>query len=75
MLGEWTPESVLEDVVSGGENLGELGKKEKKGLKLKVAGLQEEEQFAHLDKESCRLGCMVKATGPVQVELLGNTDV
>jgi ferredoxin len=60
-------------VTSGVEAIGKATSKEKRTLGmmvdvLKGAGME-------LDGVECRLACMSKATGPVGVDLLGNTEV
>jgi len=60
-------------VLGGADNVSKANGKEKRTLKTMVETLNEDLGRA-LDPAECRLACVAKVTGPVQIELLGDTD-
>ena len=59
-------------VLGGEDSLSKLSGKEKRTLKLIVPELVD--QGMDLDVAKCHLACRATVTGPVQVQLLGDTE-
>jgi ferredoxin len=60
-------------VVGNPDGLSKPAGKEKRTLKTMVDALNQD-QDRNLDPNACRLACLAKVAGPVEVELLGDTD-
>ena len=60
-------------VVGNPDGLSKPAGKEKRTLKTMVDALNQD-QDRNLDANACRLACLAKVAGPVEIELLGDTD-